>query len=108
MENNQVIDNENQPIGKALTSFILSIVAVAFSSTGVLCVPGLVLGIVGLAFSKNSTFVTKKPFVVYRRIAYPMSIAAIVVGALFCTFWTGFFIYLACGGKIGNVAMFIL
>lgn len=98
MENEKNLQEE--PIGKALTSFILSIIAVAFSSTGVLCIPGLVLGIVGLAFSRNSEAVSKRPYFVFHKIALPMSIAAIVVGALMATIFTGIAIYLAAGGKI--------
>lgn len=107
---NQINQNnyDNTPIGKPLASFIVSILGLAFSSTAILCIPGLVLGIVGIALSKNSQNVNKMPYTVFRRIAYPMGIVAIVLGALFATLWIAFFIYLACGGKIPNVSTFIL
>lgn len=101
------VNNMEEPIGKALASFIISIIAVAFSSTGILCIPGLVLGIVALAFSRNSINVNKKPYTVFRRIAFPMSIAAIAVGALMATIFTGVIIYLALGGKFTNEAILI-
>ena len=73
---------EKQPIGRALTAFIVSFFAVIFSVTGVLSVPGMVMGIISLAFANNSVSVTRKPFVAFRRVARPMSIVAIVLGAV--------------------------
>lgn len=102
---NEIVKEE--PIGKALTSFILSIVGVTFSSTGILCIPGIVLGIVGLSFARNSSGTTKKPYNVFRRIALPASIVAIALGALMASILTGLIIYIACGGRFGHEAILI-
>lgn len=107
MENSKQENNQNTPVGKALASFIISVIGLVFSSTAILCIPGLVLGIVGLALSKNSEEVNKNPYLTFRRIAYPMGIVAIVIGAMFATLFTILIIYIACGGKLPNANTFI-
>ena len=77
--------NNEQHIGYALTSFILSFFGLVFSISVALCVPGMVLGIVGLAYANKTQDVTRKPFVAFKRIAKPFSIIAIAFGALVTT-----------------------
>lgn len=76
---------EPQPIGLALASFIVSFFAMIFSITVVLSVPGMVMGIVSLALSNKAKEVTRKPFRVFKNIAKPFSIVAIIMGALITT-----------------------
>ena len=80
-DNELVVQEDKQPIGRALAAFIVSFFAVIFSFTGVLSVPGMVMGIVSLAFANNSHSVTRKPFIAFRRVARPLSIVAIAAGA---------------------------
>ena len=84
MENEQPI-NQEQHIGYALTSFILSFFGLICSISLVLCVPGMVLGIIGLSYAFKCQDVTRKPFVAFKRISRPFSIVAIIVGAIVTT-----------------------
>ena len=93
-------NNPNQPIGKALSSFIISIIAVSFSSTMIFSIPGVVLGIISLALSNNSNNVTVRPYYTFRRIAKPMSIASIAVGAtMSIIFIVLLFVFISRGGN---------
>lgn len=74
-----------QPIGNALTAFILAFFGAIFSLTGLLSLPGVVLGILGIAFTNKCENVTRRPFVAFKRVARPLSIAAIAVGAVLTT-----------------------
>ena len=76
---------EQQPIGYALTSFILGFFGLVFSISIALCVPGMVIGIVGLAYANKAKEVTRRPFRAFKNIAKPFSIVAIALGALFAT-----------------------
>lgn len=100
---NRIVDmenNPNQPIGKALSSFIISIIAVSFSSTMFFSIPGVVLGIISLALSNNSNNVTIRPYYTFRRIAKPMSIASIAVGAtMSIIFIVLLFVFISRGGN---------
>ena len=82
------VEPKTQPIGNALTAFILASVGAIFSITAILSLPGMVIGIVGLAFSKKCEEVTRRPFVAFKRVARPLSIAAIAVGAAMSTLIT--------------------
>ena len=84
-----------QLINKSLTAFILSIVGLAFSLTGILSVPGLVMGIVGLAFSNGCEAIEKKPYKAFKNIAHKLSVVAIVAGAFLATALTIALIILA-------------
>lgn len=76
---------EPQPIGYALTSFILGFFGMVFSISIALCVPGMVIGIVGLAYANKAKEVTRRPFRAFKNIAKPFSIIAIALGAFFTT-----------------------
>ncbi len=89
-ENSQVEEErkeelEPQPIGYALTSFILGFFGLVFSISIALCVPGMVIGIVGLAYANKAKEVTRRPFGAFKNIAKPFSIIAIALGAFFTT-----------------------
>ena len=82
----EIVNNpQPQHIGYALTSFILSFLGVVFAATIVGCVPGMVFGIIGLAYANKCQDVTRKPFIAFKRIAKPFSIVSIVVGAVATT-----------------------
>ncbi len=76
---------EGQPIGKALSAFIVSTIGLFFSITGVLSLPAVVLGIVGLSLHNGAKSVTRRPFSAFKNISKPFSIVAIAVGAVVTT-----------------------
>ncbi len=79
---------QDQPIGLALASFILGFFGDIFSITGVLSLPAVVMGIVGLALSNRCQDVTRRPFSTFRKIGHSASKAAIAVGAVMTTLVT--------------------
>lgn len=83
-----VEEKQEEPIGLALTSFILGFFGDIFSLTGILSLPALVMGIVGLALSNRCQDVTKRPFSSFKKIGHAASIAAIAVGAVMTTLVT--------------------
>ena len=84
---------------KALVAFILSIAGLTFALTAILSVPGLVMGIISLAFAKSCDQIEKRPYKAFKNVAKKISIAAIVVGAFLATALTicliGWAIYIA-------------
>ncbi len=78
--------NELSAVNKdALTSFILSIIGLGFTSSMVFCVPGLVLGIIGLAFSNRASGVAFLPYTIFKKFGRIASIINIVVSAIIIT-----------------------
>ena len=79
MENEQVERNNNS---KALTAFITSIVGFAFMSSVVLCVPGLVAGIISLAFNNKAVITDGRNYHFFKKFSRPVAIVTIVLSAV--------------------------
>ena len=79
MEKENKIININQ---QALTAFITSIIGFAFMSSIVLCVPGLVLGIISMAFNKRGIDAKGRPYHFFIKFSRPVSIVTIVLSAV--------------------------
>ena len=85
--------DDEQNAKKALTSFILSVVGFVVCGGWIIGgIAGIVLGAISLSMQKKiEGEVTKQPHRVFRKIAKPVAIVDIILGAISAVAW---FIYL--------------
>ena len=74
-----------------LVTFIISLIALTLCAAPVASIAGIVLGGIGMKRCRNGVEPNKQPFIVFRRVAKPVSIVSFVVGILATIGW---FIYM--------------
>ena len=82
IEINQINEQEKELNGKAMASFIIACVSLLLNLLFFFAVGGLISGVVSLGLSTSAKGVTKKPEKIFRRIAFPLSVACIAHAGL--------------------------